>query len=76
MWLELLQTQNEGKPRTSSTPKTFEKSLRQPPPSQAVLPLLEATKEPSKAGDQGRGVEMAKGKEANQTKAQPEDKAR
>ena len=40
-------------------------AAEQPPPSQVVPPLPEATKEPGKAGDQGRGAEVAKGKEAN-----------
>jgi len=77
MWLELLQTQSGGKSRTSTIPRTSKKSLKQPsrklslltvakqpPPTQALLPPSEATKEPTKAGDQGSGVEVAKGKEA------------
>ena len=36
---------------------------KQPPPTQALLPPPEATKKPSKASDQGSGVEVAKGKE-------------
>ena len=36
---------------------------KQPPPTQALFPPPEATKEPSKASDQGSGVEVAKGKE-------------
>lgn len=38
-------------------------ATEQPPPTQALLPLPEATKRLDKTGDQGRGVEVAKGKE-------------
>jgi len=38
-------------------------AAEQPPPTQALLPPLEATKEPGKADDQSSGVEVAKGKE-------------
>ena len=40
-------------------------AAEQPPPSQVVPPPPEATKEPGKVGDQGRGAEVAKGKEVN-----------
>ena len=40
-------------------------AAEQPPPSQVGPPPPEATKEPGKVGDQGRGAEVAKGKEAN-----------
>ena len=39
-------------------------AVEQPPPTQVLLPPPEATKELDKAGDQGRRVEVAKGKEA------------
>ena len=51
-------------------------AAEQPPPTQALLPPPEATKEPGKAGDQSSGVEVAKGKEAGQSRAQPEDKGK
>nr|POF20819.1 hypothetical protein CFP56_14333 [Quercus suber] len=50
--------------------------VKQPPPSQAIPPLLEATKEPGKASDQGKVAEVAKGKEANQSRARPKDKGK
>ena len=51
-------------------------AAEQPPHFQAIPSPLEATKEPSKAGDQGRGAEVAKGKEADQSRAQLEDKGK
>ena len=51
-------------------------AAEQPAPSQAIPPLPEATKEPGKASNHGRGAEVAKSKEADQSKAQPEDKGK
>ena len=51
-------------------------TIEQPPTTQVSLPPPEATKGPSKAGDPGHGVEVAKGKEAGQGKARPKDKGK
>ena len=51
-------------------------AAEQPPHFQAIPSPLEATKEPSKAGDQGRGPEVAKGKEADQAGPSQRTKAR
>ena len=42
-----------------------------PPP-----PFLEDTKGPGKTGDQGHGMEVAKGKKTGQSRARPEDKGK
>ena len=41
-----------------------------------LAPPSEASKGPGKAGDLGQGVEMAKGKEAAQSRTRPEDKGK
>ena len=51
-------------------------AAEQPPPTQVLLPPPEATKELGKVGDYGRGVEVAKGKEARQNRAQSENKGK
>ena len=51
-------------------------SSEQPSITQASLPLVEVPKRLGKAGDQGQGVEMAKGKGADQGGSRLEDKGR